>query len=346
MYKALKYSPPSPSGTWAILDHDGANRPMERYLSSLGGGESGTGVIVSPPFRVATDTITFTICGHDGPKGGNNRNFIALADVKAAKTLRQTPAPGSDAMQPRSWDVAKLRGREVQIEVHDGDAGAAYAWLGIGRIDAGAGLRVDFRNGMPDGWAAKTQPADLRPEIVPGGIPFLRYPAVYTMVPASGQLEIPCGFPAERLFFLGCTIAPGRPLENYGTIEIVYRSGPPDRYPLMYGFTLELAGKLLSQSKAMYLHPSGDAFQHYLVLAPRGEVIDKIILRRNPQQEAIPRITAITCSTSAASDRLEPLPDRAPSAEEAAWIQSHAITPTSPNLEQITAEIRRANKLP
>jgi hypothetical protein len=203
MYNAIKYSPPPASGTWTILDRDGANRPMARYLSSLGGGEPGTGVIVSPPFRISTDTITFTICGHDGPKGGQGRNFIALLDTKSAKILHQTNAPGSDRMQPRSWDVAKLRGRDVQIEVHDGNPGTAYAWLGIGRIDAGDPLRVDFTNGMPDGWATQTQPTAIRSEIVSGGIPFLRYPAVYTMIPASGQLEIPCGFPAERLFFLG-----------------------------------------------------------------------------------------------------------------------------------------------
>ena len=106
--------PPSASGTWAILDRDGANRPMARYLSSLGGGESGTGVIISPPFRIATDTITFTICGHDGQGGGQKKNFIALVDAKTGKTLQQTTAPGSDAVQARSWDVAKLRPREVR----------------------------------------------------------------------------------------------------------------------------------------------------------------------------------------------------------------------------------------
>jgi hypothetical protein len=345
-YQALKVAPPSAAGTWAILDRDGANRPVPRYLSSLGGGESGTGVIASPPFRVASDTISFTICGHDGPGGGQKRNYIALVDAKTGKTLQQTMAPGSDAVQPRSWDVAKLRSRQVVIEIHDGDSGAAFAWLGIGRIDAGEALRVDFSKGMPDGWIAKTEPVRPRTELVPGGVPFLRYPAVYSMVPASGALELPCGFSAERLFFLGCTVAGGRPLESYGTIEIVYRSGPPDRVPLVCGFTLDVAGKHLSDSKAMYLHASGDVFQHYLVVAPRRDVIEKIVLRRDPKQDMLPRITAITCLTDAASDRLDPLPHAAISAPEAAWIASHAITPTSPNMEQITAEIRRAHKLP
>jgi len=345
-YKALKVAPPSASGTWAILDRDGANRAVPRYLSSLGGGESGTGVITSPPFRISTDTITFTICGHDGQGGGQKKNYIALVDAKTGKTLQQTVAPGSDAVQPRSWDVAKLRPREVVIEIHDGDSGGAFAWLGIGRIDAGSPLRVDFAKGMPDGWIAKTEPTKPRTELVSGGVPFLRHPAVYSIVPASGALELPCGFSAERLFLLGCTVAGGRPLESYGTIEIVYRNGPPERYPLMCGFTLDVAGKRLSDSKAMYLHASGDVFQHYLVLGARRDVIEKIILRRDPKQEAIPRITAITCVTDAAGDRLEPLPGGAAGAAEAAWIKSHAITTASPDLEQITAEIRRAHKLP
>ena len=159
-------------------------------------------------------------------------------------------------------------------------------------------------------------------------------------------MEIPCGFSADRLFLLGCTVAGGRPLESYGTIEIVYRSGPPDRYALDVRLHPRRGREALSESKAMYLHASGDVFQHYLVLALRRDVIEKIILRRDSKQDIIPRITAITCMTDAASDRLEPLPGAAVGAAEAAWIDAHAVTPTSPNLEQITAEIRRANKLP
>jgi hypothetical protein len=345
-YKALKHSPADAAGTWAILDRDGANRQVDRYLSSLGGGESGTGVIVSPPFKVSADAITFTICGHDGQGGGQQKNFIALVDVRSGKILKQTPAPGSDPMQQKSWEVGPLRGREVRIEVHDGDPGGAFAWLGVGEIDAGPALRVRFRDGMPDGWIARTAPAEPRTEVVRGGVPFLRYPAEYTMIPASGAREMPCGFAAERLFVLGCLVPTGKPLEIYGEIEIVYRQGPAQRFPLMCGYTLDIAGKLLSKSKAVYLHESGDVFQPYLVLAPRPEVIEKIILRRNPKQDSVPQITAITCQTQSAGDNLAALPDYTASPEEEAWIRSHTITPSSPSLEEIMKEIRRAHKLP
>ncbi len=64
--------------TWAIVERDGANRKVDPYLSSLGQGETGTGTIASPPFVIDTDTIRFTICGHDGPTGRARDNYIAL----------------------------------------------------------------------------------------------------------------------------------------------------------------------------------------------------------------------------------------------------------------------------
>lgn len=344
-YRALKCPVPRPRGTWAILDRDGANRQVEPYLSSLGRGESGTGAIVSPAFSISADRITYTVCGHDGQGGGRNENFIALVDAKTNETLKRTTAPGSDLMQHRTWDVGELRGRPVRIEVHDGHAGGAYAWIGIGTIDAGRPLRVDFRKGMPKGWKAVSRPPQCRTEFVRGGVPFLRCPSVYGIIPSTGAVEIPCGFAAQRLFVLGCTVAGGRPLEVYGQIEIVYHDGVSERHPLMFGYTLDGEGKLLSRSSAIHLRPSGDPFQHYLVLGPRPEVIDKLRIKGNPQHELVPRITAITCQTAAEGENLLPLPDCRPTAEEETWIRSHTITSSSPKLAEIAAEIRRAHKM-
>ena len=90
LYKALRCPSPASHGTWAVLDFDGARRPVEPYLSSLGGGELGTGVIASPPFPVSLDTITFTVCGHDGQGGGREQNFVALVDAASNETLKRT----------------------------------------------------------------------------------------------------------------------------------------------------------------------------------------------------------------------------------------------------------------
>ncbi len=346
-YKALRCEPPLASGaTWAILDRDGANRKVEPYLSSLGAGEVGTGVIASPSFVLSTDAIALTIRGHDGMDGGRRKNFIALVDDETSQTLQQAMAPGSDPMQERSWDVAKLKGRKVRIEVHDGLAEGAYAWLGIGKIDAGTALTVDFRSGMPAGWKISAKRTEPKTKLLEGGVPFLRYPAAHTLIPATGVAEIPCGFTAGRIFVLGCTVPDGKPLAVYGTIEISYRNGDRERFPLMFGFTLDGQAKLPSPSGAIHLHPSADPFQFYLVLAPNAEVIEKITLRKNPQQAHAPRITAITCQTAAESDRLEVLPEPRLSPREEQWIGTHAITSTSPKLQSIVAEIRRAHKMP
>lgn len=344
-YWALKHTPLPASSTWAILDRDGARRTVPRYLSSLAAGEPGTGTIMSPAFRIAVDRIAFTICGHDGQGGGHQKNYVALIDVRSGKTLDQTMAPGSDAMQEKSWDVSRLQKREVRIEIHDGNAGNAYAWMGVGRIDAGPALRVDFSRGLPAGWQASTPQAKPRSELLQGGIPFLRYPSEYTMIPANGVCELPCGFAAERLFFLGCVVGGAKPAQLYGEIEVVYRAGPSQRIPLMCGYTIEGSTKQLSRSKAVHLHPSSDPFQYYLVVAPRSEVIEKIVLRRNPQQDATVCITAVTCQTLTAHENLSPLPDTVVNAEERAWIESHAITVSAPRIAEIMEGIRRAHKM-
>ncbi|MFH1266824.1 MAG: hypothetical protein ABIK89_13935, partial [Planctomycetota bacterium] len=114
---------------------------------------------------------------------------------------------------------------------HDGIAEGGFAWIGVGEINAGPQLTVDFRQGLPDDWSVPPQSTEHRTELVEGGVPFLRWPAVYTMIPSTGVAEISCGFAAERLFFLGCTVAGGKPLETYGSVEIVYGDGPSERSP-------------------------------------------------------------------------------------------------------------------
>ncbi len=347
-YKALRFVPPAAS-TWAVMDRDGANRPVTPYLSSLAAGEQATGIIASPPFTIAADAIAFTICGHDGQGGGQQKNCIALVDAKTGETLQRTFAPGNDAMQPGAWNVAALKGREARIEVRDGVAAAAFAWLGVGTLDCGPAMRIDFSKGLPGGWKAAAARAEKPPDrdftFVAGGVPFLATRS-YSMIPPAGAAEIAVGVAARRLYFLGGTVARGQPLGTYGRIEIVYRGGAVDTVPLLYGFTLDGEYKLASPSRASYLWPSADPFQHYFVVAPRAAVIETIRLAREPGRGELPRITAITCETGEVSDTLEALPDSAPSAEEEAWCKAHAISADSPALDAIKAEIARAHRVP
>ena len=188
-YKALQCPLPSLGSTWAVLERDGANRQVEPYLSSLGQGESGTGVVRSPALTIGAETITFTIRGHDGQTGGCGENYIALVDARKGKTLLKTPPPQTDALKQHSWDVSRFKGMEVRIEIHDGNAGGAFAWLGVGQIDASPGMKVDFRQGIPKNWDRPQRTADARYELLTGGIPFRRNTAAYSVISKTQPTE-------------------------------------------------------------------------------------------------------------------------------------------------------------
>lgn len=344
-FQALKCPTPSLGQAWGVLDHDGANRKVTPYLSSLANGETGTGMITSPPFFIEVDTIKFTICGHDGPQGGRNENYIALVDARKGQVLLKTAPPQNDGMQEQSWDVKNLRNTQVRIELRDGCGGSGFAWFGVGKIDAGPSFQVDFSKGMPKNWAEPQKDIEIRYETLAGGVPFKRVANVYSVLPRKGDVEIPCGFTATRLYFLGGTVNGGKPLETYGGIEVHYKTGSPEVFPLMCGFTLDDAGKLLGKSEALHLHASADPYQHYLVIAPRSDAIEKIRLVAAPDG-LIPRITAITIETDAKTDSLMPLPATEIDTQESAWIESHGIAHGKFDLLAIMKAIRAANQLP
>lgn len=344
-FQALKCPTLSLGQAWDIRDRDGANRQVEPYLSSLAQGESGVGMITSPPFIIDVDEITVAICGHDGQQGGRNENYLAIVDARKGEVLLKVPAPQNDAMQERKLNVKRLRGIQVRIELRDGNSGGAFAWMGVGRIDAGPDMRIDFRQGMPKGWAEAQRKAEVRYEVLTGGVPFKRVANAFTMIPKQGSVEIACGFSATGLYFLGCTASGAKPLETWGGIEIHYQTGSPDVFPLMCGFTLDDYGKLLSPSKALCLHPSADPYQYYLPIRPRPDAIEKIRLVASPEG-IMPRITAITCETTAKAESLMTLPATSVEAEEAAWIDSHAISADKLNLNAVMDAIRAAHKMP
>lgn len=344
-FQALKPPALALSQTWAIMDRDGANRKVEPYLSSLASGETSVGTISSPPFIIEVDEIVLTLCGHDGQQGGRNENFAALVDARKGQVLLQVPPPQRDDMQARKLNVKALRGTQVRIELRDGCGGSAYAWMGVGRIDAGPNLRVDFRQGMPKDWAQPERKAEIRYDVLAGGVPFKRVANAFTLIPRQGSVEIPCGFKAAGLYFLGCTASGSKPLETYGGIEVHYQSGSPEVFPLLCGFTLDDADKLLSPCKALRLHASIDPNQHYLAIRPRSEVIEKLRLVTSPEG-IMPRITAITCETEERSESLMPLPATTLDSPEAAWIETHALSANQLNLNAALEEIRAAHKLP
>jgi hypothetical protein len=344
-YKALQCPRPTVESTWAVLERDGANRKVDPYLSSLGQGESGTGTILSPAFVIDADTIRFTICGHDGPSGGGGKNYIALVDARKGNVLFKTAPPSNDAMQQKSWDVGAYKGTQVRVELSDGDAGTAFSWFGVGSVDAGTALQVDFRKGIPENWSRPERAAEVRTEFVSGAVPFLRAVNAPSVIPAKGDVELPCGFSAKRVFLLGCTVPNGKPVTRYGVVEIHYASGKVDIIDLIYGFTLDGPNKMLSPSKAMYLGRSSDPFQYVLAIAPEAEPIAMIRLACNPTRIPIPLITAVTCETADSNEHLLSLPKEQASDAETAWIESHTVTAKTPDRGMIEQELRKANKI-
>ena len=107
-------------------------------------GEEWTGVLRSEPFVVGT-AFAFHVAGHDGhpaePPLGNNA--VRMRDAATNEILREAAPPRDDTAHPVRWDTADIAGRRVVIDVVDGDARGAFAWLAVGRF---ADVRLD-----PDG---------------------------------------------------------------------------------------------------------------------------------------------------------------------------------------------------
>jgi putative heme-binding domain-containing protein len=107
-----------------------------RMLSSLPRGESLTGVLRSRPFK-APPSLSFFLAGHDGPPDAppRRRNLVRLVAADTGDVLLEAPPPRNDTAQRVTWDLRLVAGRDVRLEVVDGDAGGAYAWLAFGRLE-------------------------------------------------------------------------------------------------------------------------------------------------------------------------------------------------------------------
>ncbi len=345
-YQALERRAVAQGRPWAILARDGASRSVKAYLSSLAQGETATGVIASPTFVVPNRTITFTLCGHDGQGGGRGEDFMALVDAHTGRILQKTPPPGHDGMKTFTWDTRQMKGTRARIEVHDGNPGTAYAWMGVGSIDASPAFKIDFSQGMPTGWVHPEPKVLRRIDLATEGVPFRQNADLSNLIPPQGSAEFACGFMANRLFFLGATVDPYRPAACCAGIEIHYQVGSPEVFPLICAYTLNAQHPRPNQPRASHLHSVGSADQFYLAITPRQAVIKKIRLVAQPNQAPIPHITAITCETTAAHDRLVPLTGQVISSRETDWISAHSISAESIDLGAVMQTIHARHEVP
>jgi len=123
------------SNPWAFQDRPQADGGSARMLSSFPRGEALTGVLRSPTFTLPAQ-LNFYLCGHDGypEKPAQGRNKVQLRSI-AGMILAEAVPPRNDTAQKVVWNLSQHQGTRAYVEVIDGDAAGAYAWLAIGRFE-------------------------------------------------------------------------------------------------------------------------------------------------------------------------------------------------------------------
>lgn len=128
------------SPAWALKPRKCADGKEAQVLQSMsaGGGdeESRTGILRSKDFA-APNQLSIWINGHRGfPKGeAHDKNLVRVVDAALGTVLATVFPPRNDVCQRLEMDLAKHQGKQVRLEIVDGDDGKAYAWLGITRIE-------------------------------------------------------------------------------------------------------------------------------------------------------------------------------------------------------------------
>lgn len=104
-------------------------------LSSLTRGEQYVGQLMSESFA-CPEQLRFWVAGHNGQpdEQDHRKNYVAMVHLKSGQVLAQAFPPRNDTAKEVTWDLKQYAGQEVRIRIVDGDAGGAYAWLGVSRF--------------------------------------------------------------------------------------------------------------------------------------------------------------------------------------------------------------------
>lgn len=129
-----------PAPVWSLRARPCADGVEARVLQSMGQGggaeESRTGALKSRAFA-APEKLALWINGHRGPPtaGAHEKNLVRVVESATGTTLAHVFPPRNDTAQRAELDLAAHMGKTVHLELVDGDASKAYAWLGITRIE-------------------------------------------------------------------------------------------------------------------------------------------------------------------------------------------------------------------
>lgn len=169
---------PDSASPWTLQQRECEDGQTVSVISSLSigrpGAESRTGILRSRPFT-AQDTISFWICGHRGhpDQSPHEKNLVRLIDSATGKELHRTYPPRNDRATRVEWNLSSTKGRDVELEVIDGDNGPSFAWLAITRLDPPAVQVESFAPSAAHGELLEglahallvSAPADLRGQL-------------------------------------------------------------------------------------------------------------------------------------------------------------------------------------
>jgi putative heme-binding domain-containing protein len=131
---------PGSESPWTLQDRPADDGATLSVISSLRKGEpraeQRTGILRSRVFSAPT-SLSLWLCGHRGAPGGSahSKNLVRLIRESGSGVVASAFPPRSDTAQKVTWDLSSVAGQPVRLEIVDGDAGGAYAWLGVGRIE-------------------------------------------------------------------------------------------------------------------------------------------------------------------------------------------------------------------
>jgi len=125
-----------PRNPWAFQQGRCADGQNARLLSSHPLGEQLTGTLRSKPFKLPPQ-LSFYLAGHQGEpeRPPHKRNVVRLRSAENDVVLAEAFPSRHDVAQKITWDLAAHAGQQGYVEVTDGDAADAWAWLAFGRFD-------------------------------------------------------------------------------------------------------------------------------------------------------------------------------------------------------------------
>lgn len=121
---------------WPAQSRPAADGGNFTYFSSFLLGEPYTGIYRSPAFA-APKSLSFYVCGHNGEltTKAEPKNLVRVRDAGSNEVLAEAQPPRNDTAQKVTWDLSKAEGKQVFVELVDGDSATAYAWIAAGRFE-------------------------------------------------------------------------------------------------------------------------------------------------------------------------------------------------------------------